>query len=47
MEEAVKKSYEIAKTGDIIALSPACASFDMYPNFVERGNHYKKLVNSL
>ena len=37
----------IAKEGDIVSLSPACASFDAYPNFEERGNHYKKLVNEL
>lgn len=47
MEEAVKKAYENATKGDIVSLSPACASFDMYPNFAVRGNHYKKLVNSL
>lgn len=47
MEEAVQKAYESAEQGDIVSLSPACASFDMYPNFAARGNHYKKLVNSL
>ncbi len=47
MEEAVQKAKEIAKPGDIVSLSPACASFDMYPNFEARGLHFKKLVNSL
>ena len=47
MEEAVKTAREQAKTGDIVTLSPACASFDQYPNFEVRGNHYKGLVNAL
>ncbi len=46
-EEAVKKAHEIAVPGDIVALSPASASFDAYPNFVARGRHYKELVNKL
>lgn len=44
MEEAVDCASKIAKSGDIISLSPASASFDMYPNFEVRGNHYKDLV---
>ena len=47
LEQSVKIAHEIAKEGDIVSLSPACASFDAYPNFEERGNHYKKLVNEL
>ncbi len=47
LEQSVKMAHEIAKEGDIVSLSPACASFDAYPNFEERGNHYKKLVNEL
>ncbi len=47
MEEAVQKSFQIAENGDIVSLSPACASFDMYKNFAARGNHFKKLVNNL
>jgi len=46
-EESVKRAKEIAKSGDIVTLSPACASFDAYPNFVARGNHFKEIVNSL
>ena len=38
---------EMAVSGDIVALSPACASFDAYPNFVARGKHFKELVNNL
>lgn len=33
--------------GDIVALSPASASFDLYPNFEKRGEHFKKLVAAL
>lgn len=44
---AVLKANEIAKPGDIVTLSPASASFDAYPNFVARGNHFKELVNKL
>ncbi|MBR3844518.1 MAG: UDP-N-acetylmuramoyl-L-alanine--D-glutamate ligase [Clostridia bacterium] len=47
MEEAVKIAFEHAKEGDIVSLSPACASFDRYPNFAIRGRHYKDLVNQL
>ncbi len=46
-EEAVKVAHEMAVPGDIVALSPACASFDAYPNFVARGRHFKELVNKL
>ncbi len=47
MEKAVEKAKEIAKSGDIVVLSPACASFDLYKDFEERGNHFKNLVNSI
>lgn len=47
MEEAVKKAAELAKEGDIVTLSPACASFDMYKNFETRGEHFKSLVHAL
>ena len=47
LEEAVSKSKEISKEGDIVTLSPACASFDMFPNFAVRGNRFKEIVNSL
>lgn len=47
MEEAVKVADNMAEKGDIITLSPACASFDMYPNFEIRGNEFKNIVNSL
>ena len=47
MEEAVKKAREVAVSGDIVSMSPASASFDMYRDFEERGNHFKQLVNEL
>lgn len=47
MAQAVSLAREIAKSGDIVALSPACASFGLYKNFDERGKHFKSLVNSL
>ena len=47
MEEAVQTADQITKPGDIVTLSPACASFDKYPNFEERGLHYKRLVKEL
>ncbi len=47
MQEAVRKARELAQRGDIVSLSPACASFDQYPNFETRGVHFKQLVNDL
>lgn len=47
MEEAVYAARNSAKTGDIVTLSPASASFDMYKNFEERGKHYKSIVNAM
>lgn len=47
MEQAVAMAKNIATEGDIISLSPASASFDLYPNFEARGIHYKNIVNSL
>lgn len=47
MEEAVSLARQNAVSGDIVTLSPACASFDMYANFEARGRHYKALVCEL
>ena len=47
IEEAVFTADKMAKSGDVVALSPACASFDAYPNFAARGNHFKEVVNNL
>ena len=47
MEEAVNKSRELAVNGDVVSMSPASASFDMYKDFEHRGNHVNELVNNL
>ena len=47
MQEAVLKAKENAKPGDIVLLSPASASFDLYKNFAERGNIFKEIVNKI
>lgn len=47
MQEAVQTAYKYAEKGDIVSLSPACASFDMYRMFEDRGRHFKQLVNEL
>ena len=46
-EEAVSSAYADAKDGDVVLLSSASTSFDMFRNFEERGNLFKKLVNEL
>jgi UDP-N-acetylmuramoylalanine--D-glutamate ligase len=47
LEDAVSKAREISIKGDIVTLAPACASFDMFPNFEIRGNKFKDIVNNL
>ncbi len=47
MNEAVGYSYQLANKGDVVLLSPACASFDMFTNFENRGLEFKKSVRSL
>lgn len=47
MEQAVAAAAAHAQPGDIVSLSPACAAFDLYPNFEVRGRHYKDIVNGL
>lgn len=47
MSDAVRMAYEQACEGDVILLSPACASFDMYSNFEERGHDFKACVQAL
>ncbi|WP_457609982.1 UDP-N-acetylmuramoyl-L-alanine--D-glutamate ligase [Lutibacter sp.] len=46
-EEAVKVAYKIAEKGDTVLLSPACASFDLFENYEDRGNKFKKAVREL
>lgn len=47
MKEAVNASYQIAKGGDVVLLSPACASWDMYKSFEVRGIDFKDNVHNL
>ncbi len=47
MQEAVNEAVKNSKPNDIVVLSPACASFDLYKNFEERGDHFKSLIQSL
>jgi UDP-N-acetylmuramoylalanine--D-glutamate ligase len=45
--DAVKASYEKGRKGDVVLLSPACASFDLFKNYEDRGWQFKKAVKSL
>ena len=47
LEEAVRLASKRAKPGDIVTLSPVCASFDAFPNFMAKGRAYKDFVNAL
>ena len=46
-EDAVQKAYAIAKPPQVVLLSPACSSYDMFKNYPERGRCFKQLVNNL
>ena len=47
LASAVVAAHDIAENGDVIVLSPACAAFDRFKNFMERGKVFKRLVNEL
>lgn len=47
MEEAVRSSYYLAKKGESVLLSPACASFDLFENYEDRGRQFKQAVRNL
>ena len=47
MEEAVRSAYYLAHKGDTVLLSPACASFDLFNNYEDRGRQFKLAVRNL
>jgi UDP-N-acetylmuramoylalanine--D-glutamate ligase len=46
-EEAVARSYEASEPGDVVLLSPACSSFDLFENYEDRGRRFKQAVRGL
>ena len=47
IKDAVRKAHGTAKSGDVVLLSPGCASFDMYENYAQRGDDFRQAVNEL
>ena len=47
MDECVRQSYKLAKPGDVVLLSPVCASWDMYSSYEQRGKDFKACVEKL
>jgi UDP-N-acetylmuramoylalanine--D-glutamate ligase len=47
LEEAVRQAFSASTSGDVVLLSPACASFDMFENFEHRGRVFKSAVQEL
>ena len=47
MEEAVSQAYGLAEPGDVVLLSPACASFDMFEDYVHRGEVFMSSVGDI
>ena len=47
MTDAVKTAQRLSEKGDTVLLSPACASFDLFKNYEDRGNQFKEAVRNL
>ena len=46
-EEAILIAYQKSRIGDVVLLSPGCSSFDIFDNYIERGNYFKEIINKL
>ena len=46
-DDAVQNSFQLASRGDVVLLSPACASFDLFKNYEDRGRQFKEAVKNL
>ena len=47
MNDAVRMAHRLAEKGDTVLLSPACASFDLFENYEDRGRQFKQAVKNL
>jgi UDP-N-acetylmuramoylalanine--D-glutamate ligase len=47
LEQAVTEAAKVAQDGDVVLLSPGMTSYDAYPDFVARGDHFRQLVMGL
>jgi UDP-N-acetylmuramoylalanine--D-glutamate ligase len=47
MDDAVRMAQRLTEKGDTVLLSPACASFDLFENYEDRGNQFKQAVHNL
>jgi UDP-N-acetylmuramoylalanine--D-glutamate ligase len=47
LEDAVSQAVSLASSGDVVLFSPACASFDMFQNYHQRGLEFKRVVQEL
>ncbi|MEE1337315.1 MAG: UDP-N-acetylmuramoyl-L-alanine--D-glutamate ligase, partial [Muribaculaceae bacterium] len=47
MQEAVEKARSLASAGDVVLLSPCCASFDLFKSYEDRGTQFKEQVREL
>ena len=45
-EEAILIAYQKSRIGDVVLMSPGCSSFDIFDNYIERGNYFKEIVRN-